>query len=283
MRDSNISYLRKETYESDLLEFTGKPLSFWKEQRLRFLEQYGPEYCDHISNDNIDFSKPTYDFLVDRYNTIGWLTSVYTHDHFVNPNRTELQEYPLYRFFKKFLGNEKKIAVDHGCKMAEISWVLWTQGYYVLAVDLPLDYIKFLSWRIQKYNVPDIEIVTVNEKTTFLQDRMVDAIFSQEVFEHCINPHKVLAYLSDHLRLGGLFYISVGFTGGGFHLVRNEQLFAFEEGKPGTIYGNTRWKNCIFAAGLEEIEQYQKEKIPGSAGILYEKKREVDFSKFDFE
>lgn len=282
-RDNSIKCFDEKTYEEDILEFTGKPLSFWKEKRIEFLERYGPEYPDHICSDDIDFSKPTYEFLVDRYNTIGWLTSVYTHEWFIKSNRRELLEYPLFRFFKNFIGDEHKIIIDHGCKMADISWVFWTQGYHVIAVDLPLDYIKFLNFRIKKYNISDIEFVTVDRELSFLKDRKVDAIFSQEVFEHCINAHKVLAYLSDHLKIGGLFYISISFTSGGFHLTRNGELFASEENEKGNIYGNKRWKDCILAAGLEENESYKKEKIPDSAGILYEKKREVDFECFNFE
>lgn len=283
-RDMSIQSLTKETYAEDILEFTGKPLSFWKEQRIKFLQEYGPEYCDHISCDGVDFSKPTFDFLTDRYNTVGWLTSVYTHDHFINGNRRELLEYPLFRYFKNFLDNDKKmIAMDHGCKMADISWIFWTQGYHVLAVDLPTEYMKFLEFRIKKHNIKDFEVVYVDKHTSYLDNRLVDVIFSKEVFEHCINAHKVLAYLSDHLKIGGLFYISVTFTASQFHLTRNEQLFALEENKEGNVYGNDRWKNCISASGLEIVEQYEKEKEKGSAGILYKKIKEVDFSKFDFE
>lgn len=274
------SYLREETYKKDLLEFTGKSLSYWKERRLFYFNKYGNDFQDHATIENKDFSHISHNLLIELYNHEAWHALYYTEDNFRRLNISESLEHPVFKIFKDYLHNERKIVLDHGCNCCKNSWIFLRQGYKVLSVDLPLDYIKFLDWRIRKYNVSDIEFLFVEQSTEYLKDYIVDAIYSNDVFEHCINPHRVLAYLSDHLRIGGIFFVEVVFSDSKYHLRRNYELFTLEHDGKEKFYGNLRWQECIKNAGLEKIESYKKEK---DANVMYIKKQEVDFSKFDFE
>lgn len=278
----------KETYESDILEFTGRTLQDWRDERLKWLKLYGNSYDDVASIQGFDFDKATFEGLVSCYNHPARLAEVYTNTaQWIVHSRVGQENLgdPRFKIFKYFLGEEKKRVLDHGCKDGSHSWTFWNQGYHVTMADLPLDYLKFIDWRIKKYNITDIEVTFVNDKLDFLEERVFDLIFSREVMEHCINPHKVLAYLSDHLKMDGLFYLTVGFTGGQYHLMRNHDLFCVEPGKVGNTNGNKRWQQCLKDAGLDvyPVSMVIPDDLVGKEPFLFIKKRNVDWSKFDFE
>ena len=102
-------------------------------------------------------------------------------------------------------------------------------------------------------------------------------MFSNDTFEHCIEPHKVLAYMSDHLRINGLFYIGLAFTISDipYHLRQNHRLFG-----NGNVYGNEKWLDYVKATGLEPHKNsiYRDGNVP----TLFVKKYPVNWSKFDF-
>lgn len=118
--------------------------------------------------------------------------------------------------------------------------------------------------------------VFINEPLDYLGDNKFDFLFSHEVMEHCINPHKVLAYLSDHLNMGALIYLSVGFTAAGFHLIRNRDLFGIEKNEIADTSGNYLWRDCIKNAGLSVLSRTEDRKS------FLEKTGEVNWKFFDF-
>ncbi len=288
MRDPATPHFRKETYNDDLLEFTGKSFDSWQAERLKWRGLYGDNYDDVASIQGYDFNKVTHKGLIECYNHPSRLAEVYTntalwivHSRFGFENLDN----PIFKFFKYNLCHStKQLKVfDHGCKDGSRSWSFWNQGYDVTIGDLPLQYLKFIDWRIKKYSIPDIEVIIIEVELNYLGDRMFDLIWSREVMEHCVNSHKVLAYLSDYININGFLFLNVSFTGGQYHLMRNHDLFCIEPGGVGNSNGNKRWKQCLKDAGLDEYPIKIQEDLADKAPYLFIKKRPVDWSKFDFE
>ena len=55
MRDPATPHFRKETYNDDLLEFTGKSFDSWQAERLKWRGLYGDNYDDVASIQGYDF------------------------------------------------------------------------------------------------------------------------------------------------------------------------------------------------------------------------------------
>ena len=203
MRYPTTSYLKKETYESDLLEFTKRSFNSWQEERLKWRSLYGDNYDDVASAKGYDFDIVTHDGLIKCYDHPARLAEVYTNTAlWIVSSRFGFEnlDNPTFKFFKNLLATSKNQlkVLDHGCKDGSHSWPFWNQGYHVTMADLPLEYLKFIKWRVKKHNVPDIDVIFIEKELNYLGDKMFDLLWSREVMEHCINYHKLLAYLSDH-------------------------------------------------------------------------------------
>lgn len=304
MRDSSVPQFRKDTYEADLLEFTKKSLKEWRET----FDSLGQVH-DKVSILTDKLYNTSHEEIIESHKDTFWMSEPYVRGYIADSqaNIERLKELN-FKVTEDFLGREKKYALDHGCRDGTYAWPLWIQGYHVTFVDLPLEYFKFMEWRAKKYKVPDLDFVYVDKPLDYLDNRMFDLIWSHDTLEHCIHSHIVLAYLSDHLKIGGLFHLTVGFgeeehgpckPKSKRHLIRNYELFGLEIKDSILVergFGNYRWKQCIVDAGLDVYEKSTffdnrdpknikiSDKPVGTEAhpIFFIKKRDVDWRKFEF-
>jgi len=280
MRDKDSTpKFTHETYEQDVLEFTGKNMDYWNRERERWgkfeVKNRASSPWESASIGMLrgsgSWKKITHEQIIEVYKHPALLAEAYV--AMVNKDISlddHLLDRPIFHLTEKFLQGKRKYALDHGSG-AKIN-LLWSQGYHLTIADLPTEFFKFFAWRVKKYKVPDIDVISVTPERQFdfLGERKFDFIWSHDSLEHCISPHKVLAHLSEYLKKDGFFFISVSFGDDGSDVDRNCELFG--EGSR----GNNLWRRCIEDAGLEKYCELEGKEF-------FVKRKEVMWDRFDFQ
>jgi len=245
----NNEYLTETTFEQDVLTFSGFPLSYWK----------GMRHGWHITHNNntddlIDSSKNyTHDELIKIcnhpiYNAYGYAElshkSYHTNDHLNSSDR------PWMKNIYEFCYPGKKI-LDYGCGDLTNAICFYDIGYATTVIDMPIDWIKFIEYRCKKYGVNIDFKYTYNNHTFLSENDNFDIIFTHEVLEHVKDPESVIKYLVQHLKIGGILFITVTFTEGAFHLKENHDKFGY--GSEGNVHYHPEWMKILNNLYLKSI------------------------------
>lgn len=258
MQVRNDKYLSEVTYAQDVLDFSKQPLTYWQDMRDAWNMTHKQNTDDLIDGDK----EYTHEELIDLcnhkiYNAYGYTElahkSYVTDSHLNSSDRTWMKN-----IYDAFLPGKK--ILDYGCGDLTNAICFYDIGYQTTVADMPIDWIKFIEYRCKKYGV-DIDFRYTYNNYSFLNSSDIfDVIFSHEVLEHVKEPDNVLKYLIDHLRIGGLLFLTVTFTSGAFHLKENHAKFGY--GDEGNVHHHPEWMEVLDNLHLKSIgnDFYIKEK-----------------------
>lgn len=240
-------YFSEFDFAEDVLDFSGKPLEYWKNMRQIWRQTH-----QHNTDDLIDGSREySHQELIDLYNheiynAYGYAElaqRIYVIDSHLNSS-----DRPWMRKIYDEFSLGKKI-LDFGCGDLTNAICFYDIGYKTTAVDLPIDWIKFTEYRCKKYGI-DIDFRYTYTNDSFLTNSdEFDIIFCHEVLEHVKDPDKVLEYLVQHLKIGGIAFLTVTFTSGAFHLKENHQKFGFD----GNVHYHPDWMRVLDNLHLKSV------------------------------
>lgn len=249
--------MRKETFEQDVFEYFRVPYSDFIKIKKEF--DYSKQNVDTVlfgklmENNRV----PAHSEIVNAHNvelmTAYVLTTIFPKEI---GNDINLKEHGIFKYFllKEDMDefNHGMNLLEYGCGACDTAFKLHQLGFNLTLVDLPMDWLKFLEYRINKYNVPNIKFCFVEEdkQFSFLNDEKYDCFYTHDVLEHVLEPDKVLKYISEYLRPGSLAYIEYKFTQGGCHLNINRDTYAIEKDGVFNEYGNQRWRIEMYNAGF---------------------------------
>ena len=98
--------------------------------------------------------------------------------------------------------------LDFGAGVCQDSINAARNNFDATAADIPGKTFDFGKWRIESKNVKVKTIDIMNEEPLV---ENYDAITCFEVLQHVVNPEKTLVHLRDHLKLGGILFITTRF------------------------------------------------------------------------
>lgn len=238
-------YFDDKKYEEDVLEFSHKNLDYWKKITADNVNEYKEIVRRKQEYTRLELMALYNHPLINAKGYANGVHPLYDIDpHLNSPSRKWM------RLFKNEFKDNMRM-LDFGCGDLTNCIVFHDMGYRVTAVDLPIEWIRFIEYRCKKYGV-DINFKYTYNDDNFLNDgEMFDCMFSHEVMEHIDNPEKAMAYLVSHLKVDGKFYLTGNFdTGGGFHLKRNWEKFGKNRNR-----NSVEWIDFLKSIGLEQIEE----------------------------
>ncbi len=249
---SKVQEVMLENFDDDLYQFTSKRQKDYQQIRDKFEQQYGINGLDQYCLRNVDLTSPTHKSLIDAYNDPIFNAYVYSYNGIFPKtlpiNYLNLESEPV---IGKFLNHPNEILkgkrlLEYGCGGCNTAFIFWLAGFDLTLCDLPLDWLKFLEWRIKKYEVPRIKFIYIEDNASFLPDNeMYDCFYTHDVFEHVINPAHALFHISQHIKPGALIYIELKFHSGGFHLTVDHNKFNLEKDKISNEDGNQLWRDVL--------------------------------------
>ena len=98
--------------------------------------------------------------------------------------------------------------LDFGAGVCQDSINAARNNFDATAADIPGKTFDFGKWRIKSKNVKVKTIDIMNEEPLV---ENYDAITCFEVLQHVVSPEKTLAHLRDHLKPGGILFITTRF------------------------------------------------------------------------
>ena len=240
-------YLSETTFEQDVLDFSKVNLSSWKNIRDNWHQYHSIGVDALIDGDKEYTHEELLQFLNHPiFNAYGY--SEFTHKSYVIDSHINSNDRPWMKIIKSYYTQGCRI-LDFGCGDLTNAICFHDMGYKTTVVDAPADWIKFIEYRCKKYNI-DIDFRYAQTNNTFLNDdEKFNVIFSHEVLEHVKDPDKVLEYLVNHLKVGGLLFVSVTFTTGAFHLKENHDRFGYD----GNVHHNPAWIKVLESLNLTPL------------------------------
>lgn len=252
--------MNRKDFEYDVYKYFRKTYSDFKKIKEEF--DTSEQNIDHILFGEVmkDNRIPTHEELIKAHNTelmtAYVLTTIFPREleEFDNKQKLKLVDHPIFSYFLlKEKANELahgKNLFEYGCGACDTAFTLWQLGFNMTLSDLPMNWLKFLEFRIKKYNIPRIKFCFVEKQLDFLPDEQYDCFYTHDVLEHVLEPDKVIQYISAHLTPGALSYIEYKFTGGDSHINQNNKLFGIEADGIFNDYGNQIWREKMRDAGF---------------------------------
>lgn len=243
----------KDTYDLDLREFFGKGVIDFEQVLRSFLKGKNVyahliEKFDVLRKEN----KITQETLNNFYKDEAYLAHnvVYTQVGDDLPVDISLDnEYEfLESAYQYAIDHHRGVnALDHGAGTGWQGLLLWRLGYDVTFCDLATPYFEFLQFRCKKYNMEDVDFITIDNLLD-LKNKFYDYVNSFFVFEHILHPISTLQEVTTHMKYGALMNLRADFAGEGMHLLENNILHP--DCSPNL------WEMILHNYGLKRSEKY---------------------------